>query len=91
MRPIAFQAALFLLIAPTAVRAANVQSNYWYQSTITNDANGPLDLLAELNYDDAQANAPIAVVMHGYSNGNGVANVRVPAQRLRDNGFFAIS
>jgi hypothetical protein len=74
-----------------ALPAADVQSNFWYQSTITTDANGPLDLLAELNYDNAQPSAPIAVVMHGYSNGNGVANVRGPAQRLRDNGFFAIS
>ena len=83
--------ALFLLLGATAIRAGDVQSNFWYPSTITNDANGPLDLLAELNYDDTRTNAPIAVVMHGYSNGNGVANVRGPAQRLRDNGFFAIS
>jgi hypothetical protein len=83
--------ALATLFALGAAQAADVQSNFWYQSTITSDANGPLDLLAELNYDNAQPSAPIAVVMHGYSNGNGVANVRGPAQRLRDNGFFAIS
>jgi hypothetical protein len=79
------------LLGLGGLHAANVQSNFWYQSTVSTDANGPLDLLAELNYDNARANAPIAVVMHGYSNGNGVANVRSPAQRLRDNGFFAIS
>jgi hypothetical protein len=83
--------AICLLLCTTVARAANVRSNYWYQSSITRDADGPLDLLAELNYDDTQSNAPIAVVMHGYSNGNGVGNVRGPAQRLRDNGFFAIS
>jgi|694.fasta_scaffold101517_2 dienelactone hydrolase len=74
------------------LRAADIQSNYWYQSTITTDANGPLDLLAELNYDDAQANAPIAVVMHGYSPATGnLSGLRPNAQRLRDNGFFVIS
>ena len=36
--------------------------------------------------------APIIVVMHGYSPVSGtVDNVRANAQRLRDNGFFAIS
>ncbi|MGB6222944.1 alpha/beta hydrolase family protein, partial [Haloferula sp.] len=83
--------ALATMLGLGALQAADIQSNFWYPSTISTDANGPLDLLAELNYDDAQANAPIVVVMHGYSNGNGVANVRGPAQRLRDSGFFAIS
>lgn len=82
---------LILPIAPLAL-GASVQSNYWYQSTVTTDASGPLDLLAELNYDDGQANAPIAVVMHGYSPATGnLGDVRANAQRLRDNGFFAIS
>ncbi|PXA04398.1 hypothetical protein DDZ13_07655 [Coraliomargarita sinensis] len=38
-------------------QGADVQKTYAYQSTISNDANGPLDLLAELNYNDGQANA----------------------------------
>ena len=84
-------AALVLGASPCAY-SANIQSNYWYQSTITSDANGPLDLVAELNYDNTEANAPIVVVMHGYSGTTGkLAEVRAPAQRLRDHGFFAIS
>lgn len=74
------------------VRAANVVSNFWYESTVSNDGGGALDLLAELNYDSTQAGAPIAVVMHPYSGSNGlIASVRGRAQRLRDKGFFAIS
>ena len=83
-----------LLIAAGALPAgaANVQSNFSYDSSISSDGGGPLDLLAELNYDDARASAPIAVVMHGYSGPSGhFANVRANAQRLRDAGFFAIS
>lgn len=84
-------ASLFLATAQLAL-GGNIQSNFWYRSTITADANGPLDLLAELNYDDARPNAPIAVVMHGYSPATGaLGEVRANAQRLRDNGFFAIS
>ncbi len=51
-----------------------------------------MDLLAELNYDDAQSNAPIMVVMHGYSPATGnFTQVRNNAQRLRDDGFFVLS
>lgn len=72
--------------------SANVQSAFSYKSSITNDANGPLDLLAELNYDNTRTNAPIAVVMHGYSPASGnFSNVRGNAQRLRDAGFFVLS
>lgn len=72
--------------------AANSQHVFNYTSSITNDASGPLDLLAELNYDNTRQNAPIVVVMHGYSPTNGnFGNVRANAQRLRDAGFFAIS
>jgi alpha/beta superfamily hydrolase len=72
--------------------AANVRTTYRYSSTITSDNDGPLDLLAELNYNDAQSNAPIMVVMHGYSPATGTfTQVRNNAQRLRDDGFFAIS
>lgn len=63
-----------------------------YQSTITTEANEPLDLVAELNYKSGYRNAPIVVVMHGYSPATGnLSNVRTNAQRLRDSGFFAIS
>ena len=66
--------------------------NHTYRSTITQGAGGPLNLKAELNYDDTMANAPIAVVMHGYSGSSGLFSaVRTNAQRLRDQGFFAIS
>ncbi len=76
---------------------ANYQHRYnadaaQYHSTITSDFNGPLDLLAELNYDDTRSDAPIAVVMHGYSPATGnFGAVRANAQKLRDNGFFVIS
>jgi len=72
--------------------SAPVTEPFSYQSTLNSDASGPLDLTAELNYDDAQSSAPIAVVMHGYSGSTGkTAEVRTSAQRLRDYGFFAIS
>jgi len=63
-----------------------------YPSSITNDLIGPLDLNAELNYDPAVMDAPIVVVMHGFSFLDGhFDNVRGNAQHLRDAGFFAIS
>ncbi len=72
--------------------AAPVVETNTYQSTLSSDANGPLDLKAELNYDDSSSNAPIAVVMHGYSGTSGLFDaVRGNAQYLRDKGFFAVS
>jgi hypothetical protein len=68
-----------------------VLTTFSYKSTVSTDANGLLDLVAELNYDDARTNAPIAVVMHGYSFVTVISTVRANAQRLRDKGFFAIS
>jgi dienelactone hydrolase len=62
-----------------------------YQSSVSTDASGPLDLKAELNYDNSVSNAPIVVVMHGYSPTVNFNDVRLNAQRLRDAGFFAIS
>ena len=46
---------------------------------------GPsIDLKAELNFDDALTDAPIFVVMHGFSPATGnFTNVRAGAQRLR--------
>ncbi len=75
------------LVATTL--AGNVQSTFTYQSTVSSDVNGALDLKAELNYDDSHNNAPIAVVMHGFASD--AVHVRANAQRLRDAGFFAIS
>jgi hypothetical protein len=85
---------LFVLLSSPAdvSRAAPVTQTYWYPSTVTAGPTGPIVLRSELNYDDARPNAPIAVVMHGYSPTNGnLDSVRPHAQRLRDHGFFAIS
>ena len=83
-------AAALLLSMPVSY-GADVQQLFNYQSTITSDAGGPLDLLAELHYDNSRPNAPVAVVMHGYSPATGnFANVRANAQRLRDSGFFVV-
>jgi len=76
--------------APTAL-ASDQQSIFTYQSTISSDSDGALDLKAELNYNDSVTNAPIMVVMHGYSNGYGFETVDAQAQRLRDAGFFVVS
>ena len=85
-------APLMLAIFVSPADAANVQSVISYQSTVSSDANGKLDLKAELNYSNTRPNAPIAVVMHGYSPSTGnFANVQANAQRLRDAGFFTIS
>jgi len=53
------------------LKAASVTNAYTYKSTLTSDGGGPLDLVAELNYDGGRSNAPIAVVMHGYSGTSG--------------------
>ncbi len=79
-----------LSLSPS-VPAANIQSNFTYQSTVTSISGVPLSLRAELHYNNSVTNAPIAVVMHGYSTGGDFANVRANAMRLRDAGFFAIS
>jgi pimeloyl-ACP methyl ester carboxylesterase len=85
-------AALGLALIPTAVSAAPVTEDLWYYSTISSGVAGPIRLRAELNYDDARTDAPIAIVMHGYSPSSGtLANVRAQAQRLRNSGFFAVS
>jgi dienelactone hydrolase len=80
------------LAAATVLHAAPVTEAFTYPSSVTSDANGPLDLVAELNYEGSRSNAPIAVVMHGYSGTSGMcASVRENAQHLRDKGFFAIA
>jgi dipeptidyl aminopeptidase/acylaminoacyl peptidase len=72
--------------------AASVTAAYSYPSSVSSDVDGPLDLVAELTYDDSREHAPIAVVMHGYSGASGkLGEVRGNAQYLRDKGFFAVS
>jgi dienelactone hydrolase len=84
-----------LLVSATLLacsgKAEPVQSWFNYPSSITVLSNRWINLNAELHYDDAVTNAPIAVVMHGYSLSSTVAGVRENAQRLRDAGFFAIA
>ena len=79
---------LFLL--PCA-EAANVQSMFTYRSSVTQQSGNWISLRAELNYNNSVTNAPVAVVMHGYSASSDIASIRANAQRLRDAGFFAIS
>lgn len=63
-----------------------------YTSTVSTDANGPLDLKAELNYDTARTNAPVMVLMHPFSGATGHFNsYRTNAIRMRDAGFFVIT
>jgi hypothetical protein len=71
--------------------AANVQTMFTYPSSVTQQSGNWINLRAELNYNNSVSNAPIAVVMHGYSAGSDIASIRANAQRLRDAGFFAIS
>jgi len=82
-----------LVLGLTSVaEAASVTQTLWHESTVSSTFTGPLLLRAELNYDDARAGAPIAVVMHGFSPTNGNLDaVRPHAQRLRDDGFFSVS
>ena len=76
----------------TSTTGVDLMEVILYPSTITTEANEPLDLVAELNYKSGFRNAPIVVVMHGYSPTTGnLSNIRANAQRLRDSGFFAIS
>ncbi|MCE5302312.1 MAG: S9 family peptidase [Planctomycetaceae bacterium] len=79
------------LAAMASASAADVTSVFNYTSTVSSDTNGALDLTAELNYDSTLTNAPIMVLMHGYSTPTGYSAVRTQAQRLRDEGFFVIS
>lgn len=81
---------MVVLGATRDIPAADINAQiYAYTSSISQDGNGPLNVVCELNYDDAQTNAPMAVMMHGYSQD--MTAFRANAQRLRDRGFFAIS
>jgi len=81
-------ASLFVL---PCLQAANVQTAFTYLSSVTQQSGNWISLKAELNHNNSLTNAPIAVVMHGYSAGSDIASIRANAQRLRDAGFFAIS
>lgn len=79
-----------LSLLPCA-QAANVQTTFTSPSSVTQQSGNWINLKAELNYNNSVSNAPIAVVMHGYSASSDIASIRANAQRLRDAGFFAIS
>ncbi len=69
-----------------------VTSIFNYVSTVTNDAEGPLDLNAELNYDSARGNAPVMVLMHPFTDLTGQYDAyRDNAIRFRNEGFFVIT
>lgn len=75
-----------------SAQASSVLQTVTYQSSITSDSNGPLDLKAEVNYEGTGTNMPIMVVMHQFSQSSGnFADYRANAQRLRDAGFFVIT
>jgi len=81
-----------LFLASSLAWAGPVTAPLWFHSSVSSTFAGPLRLRGELNYDDARANAPIAVVMPGFSPTTGnLDHVRAQAQRLRDAGFFAVS
>ncbi len=77
------------------LQAAVVNSSTWhYSSSVSATGSGdPLDLVTLLDYDTTMVNAPIMVLMHGYSTGGGnsIASYYQQAQRLRDAGFFVLT
>ncbi|MCC7087127.1 MAG: prolyl oligopeptidase family serine peptidase [Pirellulales bacterium] len=90
--PRTFLLAVALAGCPNFTLASSFLATVTYPSSVSSDAGGMLDLNAELNYESTRMNAPIAVVMHGYSGSAGkAAEVRNNAQRLRDTGFFVVS
>jgi len=65
---------------------------FTYQSSISSDRQGPLDLKAKINYDDQKHLAPAFVVMHGFSFTSGLLDsVQNNSTRLVKDGFFTIS
>lgn len=78
------------LFSGVALQAAEVDDVFDYQSTITSDADGPLDLKAGVIWDDSLTNAPIAVIMHPYSSNTTFSTTYPNADHLRDQGFFSI-
>ena len=81
-----------LIVTTGIAAAANITEIKTYQSTISTDAQGALDLTMEANYNNAVSNAPLMVMLHQYSDSPDLFNqVRPNAQQLRDQGFFVIS
>lgn len=83
---------LWLAGVLTSLSATNTLETITYQSSVSSDNNGALDLKMELNYNNASSGMPIAVVMHQFSATTGnFSAYRANAQRLRDNGFFVLT
>ncbi|MEQ8836824.1 MAG: hypothetical protein RID07_08475, partial [Lacipirellulaceae bacterium] len=87
---IRFLTAALVGCAAITVQAAEINDVVEYQSTISTDNDGPLDLQAGVIWDDTLNNAPIAVVMHPFSSLTTFGNTFPNADRLRDQGFFSI-
>ncbi len=79
-----------LILGTCSTRGADVNEVFNYRSSISSDADGPLDLKALALWNDGVVNAPIAVVMHSYSDNTSFGQFFANADRLRDRGFFAI-
>lgn len=87
-------AIFFAVWASTSLFATSITEVITYASTFPESVGGaqPSALKAELNYDDAVLDAPIAVVMHQFSASSGnFSNYRSNALALRDRGFFVIT
>jgi hypothetical protein len=81
-----------LLVTTGIASAAGITEIKTYQSTISTDAQGALDLKMEVNYNNAVSNAPVMVTTHQYSDAPDLFDqVRPNAQQLRDQGFFVIT
>ncbi|MFH1760607.1 MAG: prolyl oligopeptidase family serine peptidase [bacterium] len=81
-----------LIIFGSLSHSENIRATITYPSTITNDNDGPLDLKAEINYNNSVTNAPVMVVMHGFSGSGGFfLDYRIVAVHFRDLGFFAVT
>lgn len=84
--------AAVLIVTTGIATATNITEIKTYQSTLSTDVNGPLDLKMEANYNDAVTNAPLMVMLHQYSGPTGLFDqVRPNAQSVRDQGFFVIT
>lgn len=89
-------AAAVLAFAPVEVAGQRCNTGceiITYPSSITSDANGPLDLKAFVFYPRTLAPgaaAPIAVAMHGYSGAETFSGMRVHGERLAKLGFVSI-
>lgn len=81
-----------LIVTTGIATAADITELKGYQSTISTDTKGTLDLMMEVNYNNAVSNAPVMLMTHQYSDSPDLFNqVRPVAQHFRDQGFFAIT